>query len=146
MQYVAKLIPPYPMPDCSSQIVLEALSDERVSVMQDATLDLVEVRNRFATQLAKFDFIEQVYPSSTNFVLLKHKPEHQLFSVLAKNGIVTRNQHHEPALRNCVRISIGSKESMDEVIASLNHYQKELRQRQHTQNTEPQLQLDKDHI
>lgn len=146
MQYVAKLIPPYPMPDCSSQIVLEALSDERVSVMQDATMGLVEIRNRFAAQLALFDFIEQVYPSSTNFVLLKHKPEHQLFSVLAKNGIVTRNQHHEPALRNCVRISIGSQESMDEVIAALNHYQNELRQRQQTQNTEPQLQLDKDHI
>ncbi|MCZ8485916.1 aminotransferase class I/II-fold pyridoxal phosphate-dependent enzyme [Vibrio lentus] len=28
MQYVSKLIPPYPMPDCSSQIInLEALSD-----------------------------------------------------------------------------------------------------------------------
>ena len=146
MQYVVKLIPPYPMPDCSSQIVLEALSDERISVMQDATLDLIQVRNRFAVQLAQFDFIEQVYPSSTNFVLLKHKPEHQLFSVLAKNGIVTRNQHHEPALRHCVRISIGSQESMDEVIASLSHYQKELRQKQQAQNKEPQFQLDKDHI
>ncbi|MEZ9058050.1 histidinol-phosphate transaminase [Vibrio pelagius] len=146
MQYVVKLIPPYPMPDCSSQIVMEALSDERISVMQDATLDLIQVRNRFAVQLAQFDFIEQVYPSSTNFVLLKHKPEHQLFSVLAKNGIVTRNQHHEPALRHCVRISIGSQESMDEVIASLSHYQKELHQKQQAQNKEPQFQLDKDHI
>ena len=146
MQYVAKLIPPYPMPDCSSQIVLEALSDERVSVMQDAARQLIEVRNHFAAQLAQFDFVEKVYPSSTNFVLLKHKPEHQLFSVLAKNGIVTRNQHHEPALRNCVRISIGSQESMDEVIASLNHYQKELHQRQQAQTKEPQFQLDKNHI
>ncbi len=146
MQYVAKLIPPYPMPDCSSQIVLAALSDERVSVMQDAVRQLIEVRNHFAAQLAQFDFVEKVYPSSTNFVLLKHKPEHQLFSVLAKNGIVTRNQHHEPALRNCVRISIGSQESMGEVIASLNHYQKELHQRQQAQTKEPQFQLDKNHI
>ncbi|MBY7731125.1 histidinol-phosphate transaminase [Vibrio splendidus] len=149
MQYVAKLIPPYPMPDCSSQIVLEALSTERVAVMQEATSKLVELRNLFASELNQFDFIEQVYPSSTNFVLLRHKPEHELFSVLAKDGIVTRNQHHEPALRHCVRISIGSPESMAEVIASLASYQTELEKKQQTQqlqDKEPQFQLDKDHI
>ena len=152
MQYIAKLIPPYPMPDCSSQIVLDALSDERVSVMQDATQKLVELRNWFACELTQFDFIESVYPSSTNFILLRQKPGHQVFSVLAKDGIVTRNQNHEPALRNCVRISIGSQESMLEVITSLTRYQTELeknqqgKQIQKSQHKETQSQLDKDHI
>ncbi|MFA0408722.1 histidinol-phosphate transaminase [Vibrio splendidus] len=152
MQYVAKLIPPYPMPDCSSQIVLDALSDERVSVMQDATQKLVELRNWFACELTQFYFIESVYPSSTNFILLRQKPGHQVFSVLAKDGIVTRNQNHEPALRNCVRISIGSQESMLEVITSLTSYQTELeknqqgKQIQQSQHKETQSQLDKDHI
>lgn len=152
MQYVAKLIPPYPMPDCSSQIVLDALSNERVSVMQDATQKLVELRNWFACELTQFDFIESVYPSSTNFILLRQKAGHQVFSVLAKDGIVTRNQNHEPALRNCVRISIGSQESMLEVITSLTRYQTELEQSQQgkqiqqDQHKEIQSQLDKDHI
>ncbi|MEZ8320546.1 histidinol-phosphate transaminase [Vibrio splendidus] len=154
MQYVAKLIPPYPMPDCSSQIVLDALSDERVSVMQDATQKLVELRNWFACELTQFDFIESVYPSSTNFILLRQKPGHQVFSVLAKDGIVTRNQNHEPALRNCVRISIGSQESMLEVITSLTRYQTELEknqqgkqiQKSQHKETQTQSQLDKDHI
>ncbi|MCK8075854.1 histidinol-phosphate transaminase [Vibrio sp. 1CM2L] len=152
MQYVAKLIPPYPMPDCSSQIVLDALSDERVSVMQDATQNLVELRNWFACELTQFDFIESVYPSSTNFILLRQKAGHEVFSVLAKDGIVTRNQNHEPALRNCVRISIGSQESMLEVITSLTRYQTELEQSQQgkqiqqAQHKETQSQLDKDHI
>ncbi len=152
MQYVAKLIPPYPMPDCSSQIVLDALSDDRVSVMEDATQKLVELRNWFACELTQFDFIESVYPSSTNFILLRQKPGHQVFSVLAKDGIVTRNQNHEPALRNCVRISIGCQESMLEVITSLTRYQTELeknqqgKQIQQSQHKETQSQLDKDHI
>ncbi|OED61449.1 histidinol-phosphate transaminase [Vibrio tasmaniensis ZS-17] len=152
MQYVSKLIPPYPMPDCSSQIVLEALSDERVAVMKEATTTLVEIRNQFAAELMRFDFIEHVYPSSTNFILLRQKSGHELFSVLTKDGIVTRNQNHEPALRNCVRISIGSQESMAEVIASLSRYQTEIRknqqdkQIQQSQHKETQSQLDKDHI
>ncbi|ARP37909.1 histidinol-phosphate transaminase [Vibrio syngnathi] len=149
MQYVAKLVPPYPMPDCSSQIVLDALSDERVSVMEDTALKLVELRNWFACELTQFDFIESVYPSSTNFILLRQKPGHHIFSVLAKDGIVTRNQNHEPALRNCVRISIGSQESMLEVITSLTRYQTELEKNQQgkqSQHKETQSQLDKDHI
>ncbi|TKF91243.1 aminotransferase class I/II-fold pyridoxal phosphate-dependent enzyme, partial [Vibrio sp. F13] len=89
------------------QIVLEALSAERILVMSDATSKLVELRDRFADELTQFDFIEHVYPSSTNFILLRQKPGHEVFSVLAKDGIVTRNQNHEPALRNCVRITIG---------------------------------------
>ncbi|WP_146489625.1 aminotransferase class I/II-fold pyridoxal phosphate-dependent enzyme, partial [Vibrio cyclitrophicus] len=92
MQYVSKLIPPYPMPDCSSQIVLEALSNERVAVMKQATAKLVEIRNQFAAELMQFDFIEHVYPSSTNFILLRQKSGHELFSVLMKDGIVTSNQ------------------------------------------------------
>jgi histidinol-phosphate aminotransferase len=155
MQYVSKLIPPYPMPDCSSQIVLEALSNERVAVMKQATAKLVEIRNQFAADLTQFDFVEHVYPSSTNFILLRQKSGHELFNVLTKDGIVTRNQEHEPALRNCVRITIGSPESMAEVIASLASYQTELQQtqqdqqkRQHQQDQyiETQSQLDKDHI
>ena len=149
MQYVSKLIPPYPMPDCSSQIVLEALSNERVAVMKQATAKLVEIRNQFAAELMQFDFIEHVYPSSTNFILLRQKSGHELFSVLMKDGIVTRNQNHEPALRNCVRISIGSQESMLEVITSLTRYQTELEKNQHSkqiQHKETQSQLDKNHI
>ncbi|CAK2567968.1 hypothetical protein VCRA2119O149_10350002 [Vibrio crassostreae] len=65
---------------------------------------------------------------------------------------MTRNQNHEPALRNCVRISIGSQESMLEVITSLTRYQTELeknqqgRQIQQSQHKETQSLLDKDHI
>ncbi|MBW3697766.1 histidinol-phosphate transaminase [Vibrio sp. T187] len=124
MSYVAKLVPPYPMPDCSSKIVLDALSSEGIDKVMTATQNLIAIREQFRTSLKEFDFIEQVYPSSTNFVLLKVKQDFDLFEALKENGIVTRNQHHEPALQHCVRISIGSKESMQEVLETLTQYSK----------------------
>ncbi len=57
------------MPDCSSQIInLEALSDGGVlRWWKEATATLVEIHgNQFAAELMQFDFIEHVYPSSTN--------------------------------------------------------------------------------
>ena len=122
MSYVAKLIPPYPMPDCSAEIVLKALSEEGLKLMKAKTAELINTRNEFAQTLSQFDFIEEVYPSATNFVLLRVNENHDIFNVLLSDGIVTRNQHHEPALRHCVRISIGSEQSMKEVIMSLTQY------------------------
>lgn len=122
MEYVAKLIPPYPMPDSSATIVLEALSEQGLNKMRTVTNQLIETRDWFISQLGQYDFIEKIYPSATNFVLLRTRAGESLFAYLLKQGIVTRNQGHDPALRDCVRITIGSQHSMQEVVAALNEY------------------------
>ncbi|QXO15769.1 MULTISPECIES: histidinol-phosphate transaminase [Vibrio] len=122
MEYVAKLIPPYPMPDSSATIVLDALSEQGLHKMRTVTNQLIETRDWFISQLGQYDFIEKIYPSATNFVLLRTRAGETLFAYLLKQGIVTRNQSHDPALRDCVRITIGSQHSMQEVVAALNEY------------------------
>ncbi|MDN3696309.1 histidinol-phosphate transaminase [Vibrionales bacterium C3R12] len=119
MEYVAKLIPPYPMPDCVAEIVLQALSQEGLETIATSTNELIDVKTWFIKELEKFECIEKIYPSATNFVLLRVSESFDLFNLLLSNGIVTRNQGHEPALRNCIRITIGTKESMVEVLKVL---------------------------
>lgn len=119
MDYVVKLIPPYPLPDCSAEIVMDALSSEGLIEVDNTISQLIKVRNEFVQALEEFDFIEKVYPSATNFVLLKIKPNIDLFKALLDDGIVTRNQHHEPKIQNCIRITIGTQSSMLEVIKTL---------------------------
>ncbi|MEZ8104656.1 histidinol-phosphate transaminase [Vibrio cortegadensis] len=122
MEYVAKLIPPYPMPDCVAEIVLQALSQEGLETIATSTNELIDVKTWFIKELEKFECIEKIYPSSTNFVLLRVSESFDLFNLLLSNGIVTRNQGHEPALRNCIRITIGIKESMAEVLKVLQNH------------------------
>lgn len=122
MEYVAKLIPPYPMPDCVAEIVLQALSQEGLETIATSTNELIDVKTWFIKELEKFECIEKIYPSSTNFVLLRVSESFDLFNLLLSNGIVTRNQGHEPVLRNCIRITIGTKESMAEVLKVLQNH------------------------
>lgn len=122
MNYVMKLIPPYPMPDSSSEIVLKALSEQGIAQMREATHQLIARRDWFAEQVTGFAWIETVYASATNFVLLRTKPGIKLFDYLLSHGIVTRDQGHELALANCVRITIGSQASMQEVLEAMNNY------------------------
>ena len=76
----------------------------------------------FIEAIQHIDWIEHIYPSSTNFVLIRTHPDAELFDYLKEQGVVTRNQSHEPALKNCVRITIGSPESMQEVAELINQY------------------------
>ena len=87
-----------------------------------STQQLIATKNWFVDQIQSLSWIEKVYPSSTNFVLIRTRPDVDLFNYLLKAGIVTRNQSHEPSLKHCVRITIGSQESMQEVATIISHF------------------------
>jgi histidinol-phosphate aminotransferase len=86
------------------------------------TQGIIDSRSHFVESIQHLEWIETIYPSSTNFVLIKTKPEVDLFNYLKAQGVVTRNQAHEPALTHCVRITIGSPSSMQEVAEIINQY------------------------
>lgn len=110
------------MPDSSAEIVLQALSAEGLEKVAAHTHTLIESRQRFIARIEGLDWIETIYPSATNFVLIRTKPDMNLFEYLREQGIVTRNQTHEPSLQNCVRITIGSEKSMQEVAETICNY------------------------
>jgi len=115
-----KIIAPYPVPDPCADIAITALQAKNVEQMRISVEQQNEIKNRFCAQLIKSDLVEHIFPSATNFVLVRFKPNVNPFDLLIAHGIVTRNQSHEPALQNCVRITIGSEQSMAEIITALN--------------------------
>ncbi|MDP5253076.1 MULTISPECIES: histidinol-phosphate transaminase [unclassified Vibrio] len=122
MDIVKRLVPPYPMPDPSCELVLNALSEQGLTKMQTGVDSLIETRDWFAEQLSNYGFIERVYPSATNFVLVKTQPEFDLFDYLKQHGVVTRNQAHEDSLKHCVRITIGTRQTMQKVVDLIDQY------------------------
>lgn len=124
MDYVMKLIPPYPIPDSSAEIVLKALSEQGLAKVAASTQALIATKQRFINNIKELPWIETIYPSATNFVLIRTHADVDLFSYLAEQGIVTRNQAHEPSLKHCVRITIGSEQSMQEVAQTICNYNK----------------------
>ncbi|WP_368501982.1 histidinol-phosphate transaminase [Photobacterium sp. 1_MG-2023] len=122
MGYVKRLIPPYPIADPSALIAKKALLPEGLRAMHEQTETLIRVRDAFAAAVAALSFVEKVYPSSTNFVLVKFNTDDCLYEYLLQKGIVTRNQAHDPRLNRCVRISIGTESSMLETLQALKDY------------------------
>ncbi|MFQ3229214.1 histidinol-phosphate transaminase [Reinekea sp.] len=121
-----KLIAPYPIPDPCADIAIDALQPSNVEQMRAAVKKQNKIKQQFCDQLSESEWVERIYPSATNFVLVRFKPSLNPFDLLIAEGIVTRNQSHEPALQDCVRITIGSEQSMAEIISALNNKKREI--------------------
>ncbi|NBI52047.1 histidinol-phosphate transaminase [Photobacterium alginatilyticum] len=122
MEYISRLIAPYPIADPVAEIALRALDSDGIQKMRIQSDELISTREWFAEEVQKLAIVERVYVSATNFVLIRFASAECMYSYLLSKGIVTRNQVHEPALANCVRISIGSKSSMLETLNALQEY------------------------
>lgn len=85
------------------------------------TRDIVATRDRFLPRLARVPGLE-VFPTAANFVLIRcvARPAGEVFRRLhEEHGILVRDVGGAPELAGCLRISIGTEEDMDAVLAAL---------------------------
>jgi histidinol-phosphate aminotransferase len=90
---------------------------ERVAEVLLTHLDYVRVK--VAEIIAQRDILyaffkslplENVYPSSSNFIMIRSKRKTELFEHLARSGILVRDVSNYPMLENCLRINAGTAE------------------------------------
>lgn len=105
---------------------LVTLAAARVALRHAGSLaarveELVGVRDRFVAALQGLPGLA-VYPTSANFVLIRclTLPAREVFERLHQRyGILVRDVSSAPELAECLRVSIGTAEDMDAVIAAL---------------------------
>jgi histidinol-phosphate aminotransferase len=105
---------------------LVTLAAARVALRHAETLtaridELIEVRERFLAALQDLHGLA-VFPTAANFVLIRclTLPAQEVFQRLHQQyGILVRDVSAAPELAECLRISVGTGEDMDAVIAAL---------------------------
>ncbi|MDQ0203109.1 histidinol-phosphate transaminase [Pectinatus haikarae] len=73
---------------------------------------MIAERERMALQLKQMEGIK-IYPSATNFILMKYDKAAALNEYLINIGIGVRSFGNAPGLENCIRISAGLREEND---------------------------------
>ncbi|WP_342270832.1 histidinol-phosphate transaminase [Buchnera aphidicola] len=114
-----KVLAPYPVPLPVSQIAENALSKKKFSLIFNNIKKILENRDFFISKISNFPYVKKVYPSNTNFILIKFKNSISVFQYLLKCGFVVRDQSHKKILKNCLRITIGTKKECLLLIKSL---------------------------
>ena len=102
-----KIKPPYNVNELTQQRALEGL------LIQDQTTRqinlLLNERKLLANILGEINWIEKVYPSDANFLLVKVDNANKRYQELIAKGIVVRNRTNLPLCENCLRFTIGTQ-------------------------------------
>jgi histidinol-phosphate aminotransferase len=102
---VQNFVPPFGLPAHTAQILLTLL--ESPDYVQGIVQTLVAEREKLFQALQKHP-TWHVYPSQTNFLLIRTPDAAAAYSGLLRQGILVRRQDHYPGLEGCIRVSLGT--------------------------------------
>lgn len=108
---------PYNINVLTTGIALDALRDPAAMKVKVATL--IGERERLESELIKLDCVDYVFPSVTNFLLVRFKDSDAVYQHLLSEAIVVRNQSYQPNAENCLRITAGLVAENDRLLRAL---------------------------
>lgn len=112
-----KIKPPYNVNNLTQQKAIERLSQNENIASEIATIK--REREELFKQLLEVNFVEKIYPSEANFILIKVDDAEKRYSQLLRKGIVVRNRSSQSLCDNCLRITIGTKAENNQLIIAL---------------------------
>jgi histidinol-phosphate aminotransferase len=112
-----KIKPPYNVNVLTQQKALEALNNEE-GFKQKLTKILSE-RIKLKEALKQLPFIEKIYPTDSNFWLIKVDDANKRYNQLLEKSIVIRNRTTQPLCENCLRITLGTSFENDKLLKAL---------------------------
>ncbi len=119
IELLLKALPPYPIPQPVVQTALQILQPKNIARLAQKRAELLQRKEQFLPQLKALKEVEDIYPSQTNFVLMRVSDADAFVKKCLKANIIVRNQSHQSGLENCIRISMGTNEEMELLLAAL---------------------------
>ena len=90
--------------------------------VEDEIRTIVAERQRLYSRLPSYPFIQKVFPSDANFLLVRVDDADKLYSFLLEKGIIVRNRSRIPGCAGCLRISIGLPAENEALLNALDTY------------------------
>lgn len=69
---------------------------------------LLNEREKLIQELEKLSIVQHIYPTDSNFVLVKVKNANETYNYLVDNGIIVRNRSSVSLCQGCLRITVGT--------------------------------------
>lgn len=123
IEMLNKIKPPYNINAYSQQKILEAL-ERKTSFGQMVGL-VKKQRAKLSEALQKLSFVQKIYPSQANFLLVKFTDAKKIYNYLLDKGIVVRNRSNMHGCENSLRITVGTPEENSELIKTLSKLDKD---------------------
>lgn len=108
---------PYNINKLTQEFVEEALENEEEK--KEWVETLLQGRQFLEEELSQLPFVEKVYPTDANFILIKVSDANKLYNQLAGKGVIVRNRNNISLCAGCLRITVGTDEENEILIKEL---------------------------
>lgn len=115
-----KIMAPYPLSSVVMRLAQQALSND--AWFTTAIERIKKARLKLSADLAANSLIEKVYPSETNFILVKTAYAKELVNWLNQQGITIRGFTANSVLHNHLRITVGDEQQNLLLITALSSF------------------------
>ncbi|MCR4852592.1 MAG: histidinol-phosphate transaminase [Prevotella sp.] len=112
---------PYNVNYLTQQKALEALKDP-FEVDKWVKL-LLQERSRMINNIKLLPLCEEIYPTDSNFFLMKVNDAQRIYDYLVDLGIIVRNRTNVRLCHGCLRITVGTKSENMQLISALRQYE-----------------------
>jgi len=87
--------------------------------------EILKEREKLSSALASLVFVEKVFPSDANFLLVRMKDPLLIYTYLQQAGIIVRDRSSVPLCEGCLRITVGTREENELLLKALKKFKKE---------------------
>lgn len=115
IHYLNKVKPPYNISGLNQKVAFDTLQD--TSTFKENLNIILKEKAKFEKELEQIDFISKVYPSATNFFLIKVENANAIYEALLNEKVIIRNRHK--VIENHLRITVGSPEENELLLKAL---------------------------
>ena len=112
-----KIKPPYNVNELTQKRALERILD--IDCVKSEIKKIRQERDKLIKALSDIAYIQHIYPSDANFVLVKVDDANKRYQELLDMGIVVRNRTHQALCKNTLRFTIGTKKENLKLLKSL---------------------------
>ena len=117
IEILNKIKPPYNVNELTQVRALDRVLKKEQIVSEIA--DLIKERTLLSEALANVGFVEKIYPSDANFILVKVDNANKRYGQLLEKGIVIRNRTTQPLCENTLRLTVGTQAENKKLIEAL---------------------------
>jgi len=118
-----RIIAPYPLPSPVVALALESLQGDPARRQRELLAQLQANKALLLSLLEGRRFVRRILPGEANFVLLRVDDAAGLLAACAREGVILRGFPAEPALRDWLRISVGTQDELECLGAALDHWE-----------------------
>jgi histidinol-phosphate aminotransferase len=109
IELARRVIPPYALAQPTVEIALRALEPDALAVSEQRREALLRERDYLSRGLAQSPWVEKVWPSDANFLLIDCRDAERFMSASICAGFIVRDLRAHPTLPRSLRVSVGTR-------------------------------------